>query len=589
MPRQTSPAAATPAAPLHAKPPRGKNAWTAVIGSALRLYLRRRTKKLGDLNHWANHTQAIQRKQLRDLLAAAKNTHIGREAGFAKLLARDDAELHAAYRDALPVADYERYRPRLAQMREHAVPDLLWPGVVYDWAQTSGTTGGEKYIPVSKAMMASNKRAAFDIFAHAARAGVPLERLFGGRMLFLGGTTKTTVNEHGVRTGDLSGLVTPLINWPLSEVYTPGPDIALESHWPTKIQKIVERCSSEDVRFVSGMASWSLLLFEQLLEHARSNGLIKQNQFIRDLWPNLTTFVHGGVRSPPFDPRVRHAWSGSANVNNPDADLPHRIEVYPASEGFIAVQDTAGDPGLRLHGDIGVFYEFIPAEQIDPDKPDDWDRGGFETFDATQVEKGQRYVVCMTTCAGLWRYVIGDVVMFDTIPPEGPARLRIVGRHRHFINAFGENLIVEEIENAAVAARDRSALDIGEFTAAPVYPAGETRAGLELVVELAEPGADVGQFRDAFDHALKEHNVDYTTKRSSNAMSAPTITPVPMGSFARWMDSRGKLGGQNKVPRCANHRDFVEGIRRLAGGGASAVGHEVRGGESDPDTASSET
>jgi hypothetical protein len=567
--------------PMTPVPASGSNAWTSVIGAGLSAYLARRAKKLSDLSYWASASGPTQAAQLRGLLRTASKTAIGRDAGFAKIAAiDDDATMIAAYRDALPVADYERYRARLAQMREHAAPDLLWPGIVYDWAQTSGTTGGEKYIPVSKHMMRSNKTAAFDIFAHSRRAGVPLRRLFGGKMLFLGGCTETRVNQHGIRTGDLSGLVTPLINWPLSEVYEPGPDIALEPDWPTKIRKIVDRCGGLDIRFISGMASWSLLLLEDLLEDARASGRIKSDGTVRDIWPNLTTFVHGGVRYPPFDPRVRAAWSGNPDTNDPAADIPHRLEVYPASEGFIAVQDTPGDPGLRLHTDTGIFFEFIPAEQIDPDNADDWERGGFDCFDVTQVEKGQRYVVCMTTCAGLWRYVIGDVVVFDSVPPEGPARLRIVGRHRHFINAFGENLIVEEIENAAVAARDRSGLTIGEFTAAPVYPGESTPPGLELVVEFAEPGAAAGQFQDAFDHALKEQNVDYTTKRTSGfGMAPPRITPVPMGTFSGWMASRGKLGGQNKVPRCANHREFVDGLRAHVGmTDAGAAGFAGRAG-----------
>lgn len=543
----------------------GGSSWTRVIGSGLSVYLKKRIDAVGDASRWKGRTGAIQAGELRGLLEKAKGTEVGREGGFAKLLGRDDRTLVEAYRDALPLADYERYRERLARTREHAEPDVCWPGVVMDWAQTSGTTGGEKYIPVSREMMSSNRRAALDIFVHAKRNGVALSRLFGGKLVFLGGCSELTENEHGVRTGDLSGLVTRLISFPLDRVYEPGADIALMSDWPKKISAIADRCMTQDVRFVSGMASWSLLLYEQLVERARAEGRIPKDGTLRDLWRNFTLYVHGGVRYPPFDARVRRAWSGSSDVTDPMADVPGRIEVYPASEGFIAVQDVFGDPSLRLHADNGIFFEFAPVEQIDPDNPDDWDRS-VETFGADEVEKGQRYVVVMSTNAGLWRYVIGDVVEFDTLDGEGAPRLRIVGRHRHFINAFGENLIVEEIENAAVAASGSTGVRIGEFTASPVYPGEGRSGGLELVIEWDGDARLEGAFAEAFDAKLKEQNVDYTTKRGESfGMTLPTISTVPMGVFSDWMASRGKLGGQNKVPRCANHRDFVEGIKQLIG------------------------
>ena len=529
--------------------------WTALVGTSLRALLARRIAVLSDHKRWAHETRAIQHQQLRQLLTKAQATEYGREHRFERMIAqRTDADLLRAFREGVRPADYEAFRAMMTRMREHAEPDVTWPGVVRDWAETSGTTGGQKYIPVSREMMKSNYRAALDIFAHASRMGVSLSRLFGGRILFLGGSTSLETNEHGIRTGDLSGLVTPLIRWPLSEVYSPGPDIALMSHWPSKIDAMAGLSVDQDLRGISGMASWSLVLFEKALELARERDA--SIKCLRDLWPNLELFIHGGVKYTPFDRRVRSVWSGSAEI-----DLPHRLEVYPASEGFIAMQDTAGDPGLRLNTDIGIFYEFIPLERIDDPNP--------EAFTCDAVERGQRYVVCMTTCAGLWRYVIGDVVEFDTIPPDGPARLRIVGRHRHFINAFGENLIVEEIESAVVAACEATGVTVGEFTAAPVYPGEGRAAGLELVVEWDAPEVLLGSFGEAFDRALREKNVDYRTKRTDGlGMAMPTISPVAPGMFHEWMASRGRLGGQNKCPRSANHREFVEGVLKISASGA---------------------
>jgi hypothetical protein len=535
--------------PPLAEPPRR---WTRAVGAALDLRLRRRARRLDDIRWWARHTARLQRDTLRRLLARAASTEFGRRHSFGLLAALPDSHLIDAYRAAVPLADYEAFRPLMQRMRESAEPNVTWPGLVMDWAQTSGTTGGQKYIPVSHDMMRSNYRAALDIFAHASRFGLSLPRLTSGRLLFLGGSTNLSVGRAGIRTGDLSGLVTPLIRWPLSEIYSPGPDIALMDHWPTKIDALARLTAAQDVRMVSGMASWSLVLFHKIIELVSARD--PRITTLRHVWPNLELFVHGGVNYAPFDPRVREAWSG-----DPALDLPHRLEVYPASEGFVAVQDTPHDPGLRLHTDIGLFHEFVPLEEIDSPNP--------RACTADEVDRNQRYVVVLSTCAGLWRYILGDVVRFDTVPPDGPPRLRIVGRHRHFINAFGENLIVEDIERAVVAARDAARARIGEFTAAPVYPDGARRAGLELALEWPadQPDSTLACFTHAFDRALREGNVDYDTKRTGDlGMAPPVITRISPGTFDAWMHARGKLGGQHKAPRCANHRDVLDAILAAA-------------------------
>lgn len=535
--------------------------WTALIGAALNLKLASRRRKLSDLEHWHKGTRRIQLGQLRSLLRAAAGTEIGREHGFAKLAAIDDGDsMLREYQGTVPIADYYAYRERLERMRNEGAADVLWPGVVRDWAQTSGTTAGDKFIPVSKQMLASNYRAALDIFAHAQRMGVSVPFLFAGKALFLGGSTEYTTNEHGINTGDLSGLVTPLIRWPISECYLPGREIALMSNWPEKIEAMARRCVDEDVRMVNGMPSWGHVLFERVIDLARERG--RDARCLRDVWPNLTLFVHGGVKYAPFDARMREIWSGSTTGD----DFPNRLELYPASEGFIALQDTAGDPGMRLLTDIGNFYEFVPLEHAD--EPD------ARALPVWEVEKGRRYVVVMTTCAGLWRYNIGDVVEFDTLcdgpgrAGDGPARLRIVGRHKHFINAFGENIIVEHIENAVAHAVQETGVTIGEFSAAPVYPREGVRAGLELALEIdtsVVSSDQLARFAEAFDAGIKRQNVDYTTKRTDGVgMAMPTITPVPIGTFHAWMESKGKLGGQHKCPRCANHREIVEEVAATA-------------------------
>lgn len=534
--------------------------WTSLVGLGLKARVALRTDHLSDIPFWRTNSARVQLAQLRSLLRRAGATDFGRAHDFARLAALPDGELPGAYRRAVPVADWHAFKDRIARMREGAEPDVLWPGLVRDFAQTSGTTAGDKFIPVSREMLRSNYLASIDIFAHMARFGVSLTELTAGKSLFLGGSSDLSTSDKGIRTGDLSGIVVPLIRWPLSEIYLPGRTIALMHHWPSKIDAMARLCVERDVRMISGMPSWALVLFEKMTELARAQG--RRVETLRDIWPNLTIFVHGGVKYAPFDARVRQMWSGRTDGE----DLPFRLELYPASEGFIAIQDTRGDPGLRLNTDQGNFFEFVPLESInDPDPP---------AFSCDAVEKGQRYVVVLSTCAGLWRYILGDVVEFETIPDrldgrpgDGPARLRIVGRHRHFINAFGENLIVEHIETAVAEAARASGVVVGEFTAAPVYPREGGRSGLELAVEVEGKLIPelLSTFRDVFDASLKRQNVDYTTKRTDSlGMAEPTITPLPPGAFHRWLERKGKLGGQHKCPRCANGRELIEDIVRGA-------------------------
>lgn len=530
--------------------------WTALVGHGLRLRLARRIPKLSNKAYWTSRSTALQYAQLRRLLNRATDTEFGHEHEFGKLARLDDEQMLSGYRQSVPIGDWHTYKDRIKRMRENGETDVLWPGLVQDYAQTSGTTAGDKYIPLTKEMFRSNYLASLDIFANLVRFGQPLGDLTSGHALFLGGSSDVKTNEHGIRTGDLSGLVTKLIRWPLSEIYSPGPEIALMDHWPSKIDAMARHCLDQDVRMLNGMPSWALVLFERLLQLAREQE--RDATCIRDLWPNLRVFVHGGVKYGPFEQRMRRAWSGEAGE-----DFPRRLELYPASEAFVAVQDTPGDPGLRLNVDIGNFFEFVPLSEIDADAP--------PAFTCDKVEKGEKYVVVLTTCAGLWRYVLGDVVEFDTIPAgldgrggEGPCRLRIVGRHRHFINAFGENLIGEHIENAVSTAASKAGVTVGEFTAAPIYPEHDgQRGGLELAVEIeGKPGDDtIAAFAHAFDEALKAQNVDYTTKRTESlGMAEPRVRAVAPGTFHRWMEAKGKLGGQHKCPRCANGREIIDEV-----------------------------
>ncbi|MCA9275819.1 MAG: GH3 auxin-responsive promoter family protein [Phycisphaerales bacterium] len=549
----------------NAPTPNAPYSWTSLVGVALHARVERRRRLLSDLDYWRANTRSLQIGQLTRNMERSKATRFGRAHGFDSILGySDELDRLRAYRDAVPVSDWYAFADDIAAMRDGGEPDVLWPGKVMHFAQTSGTTAGDKYIPVPESMMRSNYLASLDIFAHMINRGVHPARVMGGRCLFLGGSTDLVYNEHGIATGDLSGLVTPLIKWPLSTIYSPGPEIALISHWPDKIEAMAQLAIRQDIRFISGMPSWALVLIDRVIELARERGV--DASCARDVWPNLEVFVHGGVNYVPFIERMCRAFSGDLGV-----DFPCRHELYPASEGFIAMQDRSGEPGMRLLSDNGIFFEFVPLEQIDDENP--------EVFGCWDVERGQKYVVVMSTDAGLWRYIIGDVVEFDDIPDgvtgdgsvsrgSGPARLRIVGRHRHFINAFGENLIGEHIEHGVAAASEATGLTVGEFTAAPVYPSESTRAGLEIAVEFERLPTleELAAFGRVFDETVRGENVDYNTKRSDDVgMAPPTISAMPIGTFHRWLDAKGKLGGQHKCPRCANHREIIVEVKGASG------------------------
>lgn len=522
--------------------------------------LRRRRRLLDDVDYWRCHTSDIQHAQLRRNLERAAETQIGRKHRFGKLARLADAEMLSAFRQEVPLADWYAIKDAIERMREGGERDVLWPGLVRNFAQSSGTTAGEKHLPVSDDVLTSNRKASLDLFATAMRFGVSMPELFKGKLLFLGGTTTLQRNEHGVMTGDLSGIVVPMIKFPISLLYEPGPEVALMEHWPSKIDAIAERCMDLDVRMVNGVPSWIGVLFERVLELAAEQG--RGATCVRDIWPNLTLFVHGGVRYDPFDKRIRRLFSGQVDGD----DVPCRLEVYPASEAFIAIQESRGQRPMRLLSDIGNFFEFVPLEEAD--QPD------ATAHAINEVEKGQPYAVALCTPGGLWRYMIGDVVEFDGVPDgrvsgDGPALLRIVGRQSHFINAFGEHVIVEHIESAVADASRHTGVVVGEFTAAPLYPDAGRLGGLELAIEIEgkciEP-ALLERFGQAFDEGIKQRNLDYTTKRTDDTgMGPPRITPVPTGAFHQWMASRGKLGGQHKCPRCANSREYIDDLLKIVG------------------------
>lgn len=480
----------------------------------------------------------MQEDTLLGLVGRARRTEFGREHGF------DAIRSLADYQWRVPLREYLEVKPLLDRTLA-GDSDVVWPGRPRYWVKTSGTTAGDKVLPVTPEAVAAHRRGGWDTLTLAAER-VGARRLLGGPMLFLGGCSRLTPIGAGCECGDLSGLVVHRLPPVVRRRYSPGPEISAIRDWETRIDAIATHVARQDLRLLSGMPSWMLILFERV---ARLDRLT--TDAIGERWPNLGVLVHGGVSFAPyhdvFDQRLGRPLE--------------RVEVYPASEAFVALQ-TERTGGLTLMLDYGIFYEFVPVEDLGGAAP--------RRHTVADVELDRAYAVALTTPAGLWSYLLGDVVRFTA---RDPLRLEIIGRTRHFVNAFGENVIVDEVERALVEACRRTRAEVVEFTVAPRYPVtSEARGQHDWLVEFAVlPVASLEAFTRVLDETLRQLNTDYRTKRAGDVgMVAPQLIPLPRGTFYEWMRSRGKLGGQNKVPRVTNNRAMADGLLAVAG-----VGREV--------------
>jgi len=501
------------------------------VASGLDWYASRRRRRLESL--WERPTD-VQEVALRSLLWSAADTEFGLAHGFRS------TRTIAQYQERVPVREYADFHP-LWQRAVAGARGVTWPGRCRDWVKTSGTTSGDKMIPVTAEAFVSHRKGGWDALLLAC-ARVGARHLLGGPMLFLGGSTQLTPAGAGSRVGDLSGLVMRRLPPGIRGRYSPGPEIGAIPDWEHRIDAIAELAASQDLRLISGMPSWMVILFERIARRRQAEG-----RPIRDLaecWPELRVLVHGGVAFAPYAP-VFEEWMGRRL---------DRIEVYPASEGFVGVQ-TEVSGGLTLMLDYGIFYEFIPVEDVGSARP--------RRHTVADLELHRPYAVVMSTPAGLWSYLLGDTVRFVD---RDPLRLVITGRTRHYVNAFGENVIVEEVERAITRTCRRTESEVVEFTVAPRYPsASEPRGGHEWLVEFRIPPREPHDFVRILDETLITLNTDYRTKRAGAVgMVAPRITTLPRATFYRWMKAHGKLGDQHKVPRVTNDRKVAEGLLALA-------------------------
>lgn len=462
-----------------------------------------------------------QRAMLRRLVRTARQTRFGRDHGFDHIA--DVADFQAR----VPLRQYEDFWGSYWKETFPYIGGATWPGPIPYFAVTSGTTAGRsKYIPLSRAMLRSNAKAGTDLYTFHLRAH-PESRLLAGKSFMLGGSTRLVPEAPGVRSGDLSGIMVAEMPWYARPRYFPPRDLALIEDWEEKVARLAARSLDETITMISGTPSWLLLFFEQLQA-------IAPNRTLAEIYPDLELLVHGGVSFAPYRDRFAEICAGTRAAFR---------EVYPASEGFIALADAAPDAGLRLSLDHGMFFEFVPVSELGSPSPV---RHWIDT-----VEMGVDYAVAVSTCAGLWAYLIGDTVTFRD---RGQARIEITGRTAQMLSAFGEHVIVSELDRAITHAAEATGCAVRDYAVGALYPDSDTAAqGRHLVVVEFEPESpvpDPARFAALFDTALQGDNDDYRAHRSGDyGVALPEILIGKRGIFAAWMKSRGKLGGQNKVPR----------------------------------------
>ena len=482
---------------------------------------------------WVGDGEQAQRDQLAWLIAKARRTHWGESYHYEAIRSYED------FAQKVPVSTYEDLAPWI--MRQlGGEKDVLWRGRVNRFAQSSGTSNGKsKYIPVtSDALQLCHYKGSSSVVAHYLNL-YPDSRMFSGKGLILGGSFANEVTDlrSDARVGDLSAHLIEKVNPFVNLMRVPSKDIALMVDWEKKLPALVEASIGENITNLSGVPSWFLVMLKAVIEKAGATS-------IHEVWPNLEVFFHGGISFKPY----RSQYAAITDVSK-----MRYIEAYNASEGFFAVQDTIDSRAMLLLLDLGVFYEFMPLDQLDNPSP--------QLVPMWKVEPGKVYGLVISSCNGLWRYAIGDTVKIESV---NPVRISIAGRTKHFINAFGEELMVHNAEAAIAKVCDEMNCAILNYTVAPVYAADNSKGRHEWLIEFSKRPADLDMFATRLDELLQQENSDYQAKRYKGIfLDSLTIVEAKEGLFDCWLGSTGKLGGQRKVPRLANNRQFIEPMLKM--------------------------
>jgi hypothetical protein len=482
------------------------------------------------IESWMNHPVAAQREVLQDLVTTAQYTLFGQQYGFEKLFNV------RAFKQQVPVHEYEDMKPHIDRMLA-GEENVLWPTPVTWFAKSSGTTNDKsKFIPVSEeSLKDGHYKAAKDILTLYYN-NFPNSNLLTGKGLVIGGSHTIHQFNEEIQFGDLSAVLMQNAPFWSNWIRTPDLSIALMDEWEHKIEKLAHNTIQENVTSISGVPTWTLVLFRRILEMTG-----KQN--MSEVWPEIELLLHGGVSFVPYREQFEAIIGKPINY----------LEMYNASEGFFAAQDKPGEEGMLLFADHGIFYEFMPLEEYGKKYP--------TTVGLHKVVPGKNYAIIISTNGGLWRYLVGDTVQFTSTQPY---RLRVSGRLKHFINAFGEELIIDNTDKAIAVACTQTGAVVNDYTAAPIYFSQNNTGAHEWLIEFEKEPSGLNDFVYELDTALKNLNSDYEAKRHKNiALRLPYVRPVAKGTFHKWLEQKGKLGGQHKIPRLSNDRKIIEEINAL--------------------------
>lgn len=487
--------------------------------------------RLKEIEQYADRAGKLQQDVLQRLVGMATDTEWGKKYGYASILTYED------FKNRLPIQTYEEIKPYVTRLRA-GEQNLLWPSEIRWFAKSSGTTNDKsKFLPVSReSLQDTHYKGGRDAVAIYLGQN-PESRFFSGKGLILGGSHAPNLNTNHSLVGDLSAILIENINPLVNLVRVPSKQTALMEHFEPKMEAIARETIRANVSNLSGVPSWMLVLIKHVLEKTGK-------QSLDEVWPNLEVFFHGGVAFTPYREQYKEVIRSSKM---------HYIETYNASEGYFGTQNDPNDPSMLLMIDYGVFYEFIPLEDVGMDNP--------RTYCLEEVELNKNYAMVISTSAGLWRYMIGDTVKFTS---KSPYKFVITGRTKHFINAFGEELIVDNAERGLAKACAATGALISDYSAAPVFMDKDAKCRHQWLIEFAQMPNSMEEFVKTLDATLKEVNSDYEAKRQNDlALQLPEVVVARKHLFHDWLDSKGKLGGQHKVPRLSNTREYMEEMLRL--------------------------
>jgi hypothetical protein len=495
----------------------------SIISPAIKSFLKLRSSVIQ--NFMLNPIDT-QKRVFNNLLASAQFTEYGKRFNFQHI------NSIAEFQKTVPLNNYESLKPYIQRILE-GEQNILWPSEITWFAKSSGTTSDKsKFIPVSKEALDENhyKSGKDAIALYLSR--YPESNITSGKCLVIGGSHQLNQLSADTFYGDLSAVMMQNMPWTGQFLRTPDLSIALMEEWEEKIEMIAQSTIHENVTFITGVPTWTIVLFKRILEITGAKNIL-------EVWPNLELYLHGGVSFKPYKEQFKKYI--------PSEDM-HYIDSYNASEGFFASQDAEDEDGMLLFLNHGVFYEFIPMDEFLNENP--------TTLTLKEVKLNTNYALVISTNTGLWRYVIGDTIQFTTL---NPFRIKITGRTSFFLNAFGEEVIVDNADNAIATACSKTGATVNDYSAAPIYMTDKTNGAHEWIIEFEQLPCPLEDFVKEMDNALKAINSDYEAKRYKDiALRLPIVHIMPKGGFANWLKDKNKLGGQHKVPRLSNDRKLIE-------------------------------